>query len=96
MPLHPLQHLARESQKDLNIPTKRGEEDIHLLLLILPQYHIIKYEIMADTREVDSPQAVQNLQAIQPEEIPNVQTMTPEHTLPRSSRDSGSNTKMET
>ena len=54
--LHPplqlphLQTLARESQKDLNIPTRREEGDIHLLLL--PQCHIIKYMIMADTREV--------------------------------------------
>ena len=43
-----------------------------------------------------SPQAVQNLQVLQPEEIPNVQTMTPEQTLPCLSRDSDSNTEMET
>ena len=43
-----------------------------------------------------SPQAIQNPQVLQPEEIPNVQTMTPEQTLPRPSRDSGSDTEMET
>ena len=43
-----------------------------------------------------SPQAVQNPRILQPEEIPNVQTMTPEQTLPRPSRDTGSDTKMET
>ena len=36
-----------------------------------------------------SPQAVQNPQVLKPEEIPNVQTMTPEQTLQGSSRDSG-------
>ena len=43
-----------------------------------------------------SPQAVQNPQSLQPEEIPNVQTMTPEQTSPRPSRDSGFDTEMET
>ena len=56
--LHPplqllhLQTLKRESQKDLNIPIIREEGAIHLLLL--PQYHIIRYMTMADTREVDT------------------------------------------
>ena len=59
-PLHPplqlfhLPTLERESQKDLNIPIRREEGDIHLLLLPLPQYHIVKYMTMADTREVDT------------------------------------------
>ena len=57
-PLHPplqllhLQTLERESRKDLNIPIRRQERDIHLLLL-LPQYHIVRYMTMADTKEVD-------------------------------------------
>ena len=51
---HPhLQTPAKESKKDLNIHTRRGEGDIHLLFL-LHQYHIIKYMIMADTRELDT------------------------------------------
>ena len=59
-PLHPpllglhLQTLAKEaeSQKDPNILTRKGEEDIHLLLLLL-HYLIISPMIMADTKEVD-------------------------------------------
>ena len=43
-----------------------------------------------------SPQAVQNPQVLQPEELSNVRTMTPEQTLLRPSRDSGSDTEMET
>ena len=43
-----------------------------------------------------SPQTVQNPQVLQPEEIPNVPTITPEQTMPCPSRDSGSDTEMET
>ena len=58
-PLHPplqlthLQTLARESLEDLNIPVRREEGDIHLLLS-LPQYLIVRYVTMADTREIDT------------------------------------------
>ena len=56
--LHPplpglhLQTLAKEaaSQKDPNFLTRKGEEDIHLLLLL---YLIISHMIMADTQEID-------------------------------------------
>ena len=59
-PLHPplpglhLQTLAKEteSQKDPNILTRKGQEDIHLLLLLL-HYLIISPMIMADTKEID-------------------------------------------
>ena len=57
-PLHPplqlihLQTLARESLEDLNVPIKR-EGNIHLLLP-LPQYLIVRYVTMADTREIDT------------------------------------------
>ena len=51
-----LQTLAKESQKDPNIPTRR-EKDIRLLLLLLflLLHHdlIIRHMIMADTKEVD-------------------------------------------
>ena len=43
-----------------------------------------------------NPQAVQNPQVLQPEEISNIQTMTPEQVMPRPSRDSGSDNEMET
>ena len=43
-----------------------------------------------------SPQAVQNPQVLQPEEVSNIQTMTPELVIPRPSRDSGSDNEMET
>ena len=57
--LHPplrglhLQTLTKEaeSQKDPNILTSRGEEDINLLLLFL--YLIISHMIIADIKEVD-------------------------------------------
>ena len=57
-PLHPpllglhLQTLAKEaeSQKDPNFLTRKGEEDIHLLL----HYLIKSPMIMADTKEVDT------------------------------------------
>ena len=43
-----------------------------------------------------SPQAVQNPQVLQPEEVPNIQTITPEQVIPRPSRDSGSDNESET
>ena len=58
-PLHPplqlfhLHTLARDSLEDLNIPVKREEGDIHLLLP-LPQYLVVRYMTMADTREIDT------------------------------------------
>ena len=58
-PLHPplqlinLQTLARESLEELNISVRREEGDIHLLLH-LPQYLIVRFVIMADTREIDT------------------------------------------
>ena len=57
--LHPslqlshLQTIARESLEDLNIPVRRKEGDIRLLLP-LPQYLIVRYVTMADTREIDT------------------------------------------
>ena len=60
-PLHPpllglhRQTLTKgaESQKDPNFLTRKGEEDIHLLLLLLLHYLIISPMIMADTKGVD-------------------------------------------
>ena len=98
-PLHPplqllhLQTLERESWKDLNIPIRREEADIHLLLL--PQYHSQVHDYGRYQRSRYSPQAVQNPQVLQPEEIPTVQTMTSEQTMPCPSRDSGSDNEME-
>ena len=43
-----------------------------------------------------SPQAVQDLQVSQPEEVPNIQTMTPEQVIPRPSRDLGSDNESKT
>ena len=43
-----------------------------------------------------SPQAVQDPQVPQPEEVPNIQTMTPEQVISRPSRDSGSDNESET
>ena len=43
-----------------------------------------------------SPQAVQGPQVPQPEEVPNIQTMTPEQVISRPSRDSGSDNESET
>ena len=100
-PLHPplqilhLKTLEREIRKDLNILIRRGEGDIHLLLL-LPQYHCQVHDYGRYQRSRYSPQAVQNPQVLQPEEIPTVQTMTSELTIPRPSRDSGSDIEIET
>ena len=99
-PLHPplqlthLQILARESQKDLNIPTRREKGDIHHTSPSSSSSSSVSHNHVHDygryQRSRYSPQAVQNPQVLQPEKIPNVQTMTPEQTLPRPSRDSGS------
>ena len=71
-PLHPplqilhLKTLEREIQKDLNILIKRGERDIHLLLLLLlPQYHCQVRDYGRYQRSRYSPQAVQNPQVLQ-------------------------------
>ena len=95
-PLHPplqilhLKTLEREIRKDLNILIRRGEGDIHLLFLLLSRYHCQVHDYGRYQRSRYSPQAVQNPQVLQPEEIPTVQTMTSELTIPRPSRDSGS------
>ena len=47
-------------------------------------------------RSRHSPQAAQNPSILQPEEITNVQTITPEQTLQCPSRDSGSESQIET
>ena len=96
-PSHPIHLLTlqRESLGDRNIPIKREEGDIHLLLP-LRQYPIVEFVTMADTREIDSPQAVQDPQVPQPKEEPNIQTMTPEQVIFRPSRDSGSDSESET
>ena len=80
-----LKTLEREIRKDLNIFIRRGEGDIHLLLL--PQFHCQVHDYGRYQRSRYSPQAVQNPQVLQPEEIPTVQTMTSELTIPRPSRD---------
>ena len=97
-PLHPplqilhLKTIEREIRKDLNILIRRGE----LLLLLLPQYHCQVHDYGRYQRSRYSPQAVQNPQVLQPEEIPTVQTMTSELNIPRPSRDSGSDIEIET
>ena len=54
-PSHPIHLLTlqRESLGDGNIPIKREEGDIHLLLP-LRQYPIVEFVTMADTREIDA------------------------------------------
>ena len=46
-----LQAKEAESQNDPNILTRKGEEDMHLLVLL--HYLLISPMIMADTKEVD-------------------------------------------
>ena len=100
-PLHPplqllrLQTLERESRKDLNIPIRREEGDIHLLLL-LPQYHIVRYMTMVDTKEIDTAHRLYRTRKFYSLRKYLLSRLTSEQTMPRPSKDSGSDNDMET
>ena len=99
-PSHPIHLLTlqRESLGDRNIPPKREEGDIHPSSS--SSFSSVSHSRIRDYGRYQinrySPQVVQDPQVPQPEEVPNIQTMTPEQVISRPSRDSGSDNEPET
>ena len=85
------QTLARESLEDLNIPVKTEEGDIHPS----SSFSVSHSQVRDYGRYQRNRYSPQNPQILQPEEVSNIQTMTPEQVIPRPSRDSGSDNEME-
>ena len=102
-PSHPIHLLTlqRESLGDRNIPIKREEGDIYIYIYIYisSSSSSVSHSRIRDygrhQRNRHSPQAVQDPQVPQPEEVPNIQTMTLEQVISRPSRDSDSDNESE-